>query len=173
VHSNQELAGGIVFLTYILKDLEQRSGGNPFDNRNTIYTRLPNSDAVNDHIARYEADPGALTYLQQFYTPTGRLTRPILAIHTSYDPLVPPSVPSDYSLTAREAGAGQFFVQQYVKHGGHCNFQPAEIERSFTELVAWKKDGKAPKAGWLHVAKEPAAHKKSAIKAGKKPVKKH
>ena len=172
VHSNQELADGIVFLTYILKDLEQRSGGNPFDNRNTIYTRLPASDTVNDHIARYEADPGALTYLQQFYTPTGRLTRPILAIHTSYDPLVPPSVPSDYSLTAREAGAGQFFVQQYVKHGGHCNFQPAEIDRGFSELVAWKKDGKVPKAGWLRIEKQPETHKKPLAKAAKKPVKK-
>jgi pimeloyl-ACP methyl ester carboxylesterase len=173
VHSNQELAGGIVFLTYILKDLEQRSGGNPFDNRNTIYTRLPASDAVNDHIQRYQADPGALTYLQQFYTPTGRLTRPVLAIHTSYDPLVSPSTPSDYFLVAREAGAGQFFVQQYVKHGGHCNIKPAEIERGFMEVVAWKKDGKAPKPGWLHVENEPSAHKKPLHKTTQKPAKKH
>ena len=173
VHSNQDLAGGIVFLTYILKDLEQRSGGNPFDNRNTIYTRLPASDTVNDHIQRYQADPGALTYLQQFYTPTGHLTRPVLAIHTSYDPLVAPSIPSDYFLVAREAGAGQFFVQQYVKHGGHCNIKPAEIERGFTEVVAWKKDGKAPRAGWLRVENEPAAHKKPLHSAIKKPAKKH
>ena len=160
VRSNHELADGIVFLTYILKDLEQRSGGNPFDNRNTIYTRLPASDAVNDHIARYEADPGALAYLQQFYTPSGHLTRPVLAIHTSYDPLVSPAIPSDYFLVAREAGAGQFFVQQYVKHNGHCNIKPAEVDRGFTELVAWKKNGKAPKAGWLRVENEPTGHKK-------------
>ncbi len=172
VHSNPELADGIVFLTYILKDLEQRSGGNPFDNRNTIYTRLPHSDIVNDHIQRYEAEPGALTYLQQFYTPTGHLTRPVLAIHTSYDPLVSPSVPSDYSLVTREAGAGKFFVQQYVKHGGHCNFKPAEIERGFMEVVAWKKDGKTPKAGWLSLENEPAALKRPLKKANQKPARK-
>jgi pimeloyl-ACP methyl ester carboxylesterase len=173
VHSNRELADGIVFLTYILKDLEQRSGGNPFDNRNTIYTRLPASDAVNDRIVRYEADPGALTYLQQFYTPTGKLTRPVLAIHTSYDPLVSPSLPSDYFLLAREAGAGPFFVQQYVKRDGHCNIQPAEVERGFTELVSWKKDAKAPKPGWLRMEPPPATHKKSAVKTPKKTSKKH
>jgi pimeloyl-ACP methyl ester carboxylesterase len=172
VHSNAELADGIVFLTYILKDLEQRSGGNPFDNRNTIYTRLPNGDAVNDHVRRYEADPGTLTYLQQFYTPSGHLTRPVLAIHTSYDPLVPPTIPSDYFLLAREAGAGQFFVQQYVKHGGHCNIQPQEIGHGFNELLAWKKDGKAPKAGWLRMEAPQATHKKSATKTTKRAVKK-
>jgi pimeloyl-ACP methyl ester carboxylesterase len=173
VHSNPELASGIVFGTYVLKDIEQRSGGNPFDNRNTIYTHLPASDKVNDHIARYEAEPGALTYLQQFYTPTGHLTRPLLAIHTSYDPLVSPSIPSDYFLLAREAGAGQFFVQQYVKHDGHCNIKPAEVERGFTELLAWKKDGKVPKAGGLRVEKEPATYKKPSPKAARKSVKKH
>jgi hypothetical protein len=172
VHSNRELADGIVFLTYVLKDLEQRSGGNPFDNRNTIYTRLPATDTVNDRIERYEADPGALTYLQQFYTPTGKLTRPVLAIHTSYDPLVSPAIPSDYFLVAREAGAGQFFIQQYVKHGGHCNIKPNEVERGFTELVAWKKNGKAPKAGWLRVESEPAAHKRPVKKAINRPARK-
>lgn len=173
VHSNQDLARGLVFLTYVLKDIEQRSGGNPFDNHNTIYTRLPASDTVNDHIARYEADPGALTYLQQFYTPTGRLTRPVLAVHTSYDPLVSPEIPSDYFLTAREANSGQFFVQQYVKHGGHCNIKPAEIDRGFNELLAWKKNGEAPKAGWLSVETTPVAHKHSAHKQAKKTAKKH
>jgi pimeloyl-ACP methyl ester carboxylesterase len=173
VHSNRELADGIVFLTYILKDLEQRSGGNPFDNRNTIYTRLPANDMVNDRVARYEAEPGALTYLQQFYTPTGKLTRPVLAIHTSYDPLVSPSIPSDYFLTAREAGAGQFFTQRYVKHNGHCNIRPAEVDRGFAELVAWKKNGRVPKAGWLRTENGNAAHKKLAKKAIMKPAKKH
>lgn len=172
VHTNRDLADGIVFLTYILKDLEQRSGGSPFDNRNTIYTRVPASNAVNDRVERYEAEPGALTYLQQFYTPTGKLTRPVLAIHTSYDPLVSPSIPSDYFLLAREAGAGQFFTQQYVKHDGHCNIKPAEIDRGFSELVAWKKNGKAPKAGWLRSESAPMVHRKPSRKAPLKPVKK-
>jgi hypothetical protein len=167
VHSNKDLASGVMFLTYVLKDIQQRSGGNPFDNRNTIYTRLPASENVNDHIERYLADPGALTYLQQYYTPSGRLTRPVLEIHTTYDPLVSPALPSDYFLTAREAGAGQFFIQQYVKHDGHCNIKPTEIERGFSELLAWKKDGKPPKAGWLQV-KDNATHPASVKKPPKK-----
>ena len=172
VHSNVELAGGIAFLTYTLKDLEQRSGGSPFDNRNTIYSRLPHGDTVNDHVTRYQADPGAIAYLQQYYTPTGRLTRPVLAIHTVYDPLVSPSLPSDYFLLARQAGAGQFFVQQYVKHDGHCVFSPEEVERGFTELIAWKKDGKVPASGWLRV-EQPSVTRKPVKRMPKKSMRKH
>lgn len=36
IRTNKELAGTVVFFTYILMDLEQRGGGNPFDNRNII-----------------------------------------------------------------------------------------------------------------------------------------
>src|SRR5262249_34077680 len=71
IHSNAEVAGWISFATYILKDLQQRSGGNPFDNRNTIYTNAGDDAKVNDGVARYSADPGTLAYLQKFYTPTG------------------------------------------------------------------------------------------------------
>ena len=97
----------------------------------------------------------------------------MLAIHTSYDPVVSPAIPSDYFLTVREAGAGQYFVQQYVKRGGHCNIKASEVERGFTELLAWKKNAKAPKAGWLRVESESPDQKKLEKKAMKKPAKKH
>ena len=35
--NDKDLASDMVFSTYILKDFQQRGGGNPFDNRNTIY----------------------------------------------------------------------------------------------------------------------------------------
>jgi len=144
------IAGGIVFLTLVLKDLEQRSGGNPFDNRDTIYNGTPDDNAVNDNVKRYRADPEALEYLKRFYTPTGQLTRPMLAIHTSYDPLVSPSMPAAYALLTREAERGDLFVQQYVKHEGHCKITPGETEKGFAELRQWKETGKVPTAGWLH-----------------------
>ena len=37
IRNNKELAATLVFFTYILKDLQERSGGNPFDNRSIIY----------------------------------------------------------------------------------------------------------------------------------------
>lgn len=147
LHNNKDLSGDLLFGTWVLKDSERRAGGNPFDNRNTIYTGTPDDNTLNDGVKRYAADPGALAYLQRYYTPTGRLTRPILAIHTTYDPLVPPSAPSNYALRARSAGAGDFFVVQYVKRDGHCNITPEEIDRGFTELRQWGEKGTKPSSG--------------------------
>jgi len=149
LHNNNDLTGDLLFGTWVLKDIERRAGGNPFDNRDTIYTGTFDDDALNDGVKRYAAGPGALAYLQRYYTPTGRLTRPVLAIHTTYDPLVPPFVPSNYALLARTAGAGDSFVVQYVKHDGHCNITPEEIDRGFSELRQWKSSGVKPPAGGL------------------------
>jgi pimeloyl-ACP methyl ester carboxylesterase len=149
VHADRDLAGLVVFLTFILKDIEQRAGGNPFDNRNTIYTGSADDDALNDGVQRYAPDPGTLAYLQRYAALTGHLTRPVLAIHTTYDPLVPPEIPSEYSLKTREAGAGDLFVQQYVKHGGHCHITAEETAKGFQELKRWKNARQTPKAGWL------------------------
>ena len=149
-HTNRDVAGWMVFATYILKDLEQRSGGNPFDNRNTIYVNADDDNALNDGVGRYPADPGAPDYLRKFYTPTGDLRRPLLAIHTTYDPIVPAWVPDSYGLLVRQTGHADHFVQQYVKRDGHCAISPEESARGFSQLRAWKAGGPPPPSGWNH-----------------------
>jgi hypothetical protein len=113
--------------------LQQRGGGNPFDNRSTIYSGTPDDNALNDGVARYASAPRAAEYVRTYYTATGHLTRPMLAIHTTYDPLVPPWVPNNYALLAESAGSGDLFVQQYVKHDGHCAINGAETARGLME----------------------------------------
>ena len=147
IHTNKELAGTVVFFTYILMDLEQRGGGNPFDNRNFIYSGTPDDNALNDGVKRYASSPRAIEYLHTYYTPTGHLTRPMLAIHTTYDPLVPPWIPNAYSVLTESMGTKNLFVQQYVKHDGHCAINNAEVSRGFEELRAWKNRGVRPAAG--------------------------
>jgi pimeloyl-ACP methyl ester carboxylesterase len=147
IHTNKEVAATTVFFTYILMDLEQRGGGNPFDNRNIVYSGTPDDNALNDGVKRYAANPRATEYLHTYYTPTGRLTRPMLAIHTTYDPLVPPWVPNAYSLLTEQMGTKNLFVQQYVKHDGHCAINNTEVARGFAELREWKTRGVRPPAG--------------------------
>jgi len=150
LRTNKELAGNLVFWTYQIMDLEKRGGGNPFDNRNTIYQGVPDNNAVNDGVARYAADPRSAEYLRTFYTPTGRLTRPMLAVHTTYDPLVPTWVPSTYAVLAQNAGSQDRFVLQYVKHDGHCQILQEEIGRAFQKLKRWKDGGEKPPSGLNH-----------------------
>lgn len=147
IKTNRDLAGVLSFLTYVVKEITQRAGGNPFDNRNVIYHHTDDDNAVNAAVKRYVADPKALEYLRTYYTPTGRLTRPMLAIHTSYDPLVPTWVPNTYQSIADQAGTSHLFVQQYVKRDGHCTITPQEISKGFLQLREWKSRGLRPKAG--------------------------
>jgi hypothetical protein len=149
LRTNKELAATTVFFTYILMDLEQRSGGNPFDNRNIIYSGTPDDNAPNDGVKRYVANPRSTEYLRTYYTPTERLTRPMLAVHTTYDPLVPPWIPNAYSLLTEQMGTKSLFVQQYVKHDGHCAINNTEVGCAFTELREWKTRGVRPPAGAL------------------------
>ncbi len=151
--SNKDMAGVLTFITNMLRELQERSGGNPFDNRNTIYNGTPDDNALNDGIQRYAADPKAAAYLRTYYTPSGRVTKPMLAVHTSYDPLVPVWIPNTYSALAEQAGSAPNFVQQYVKHDGHCTILPNEVAKAFSELREWKSSGVRPVGGELKVAR--------------------
>ena len=144
IKTDKELAATAAFFTYILKDLQERSGGNPFDNRNTIYEGTEEDNALNDGVKRYAADPPAAEYVRRFYTPTGRIARHMLHLHTTYDPLVPSWTPNMYTKIVQDAGREELFAQRYVKRDGHCTMLPAEVERGFADLREWKRTGKRP-----------------------------
>ncbi len=147
IRKNEELAGVVTFWTFILMDLQQRSGGNPFDNRDTIYEGSPDDDALNDGVKRYAADPGAESFLRANYTPSGRLGGPMLHLANTYDPLVPPWVPNTYADLAERANNEELFVQQYVKTPGHCRISPEEVASGFGQLRKWVEAGERPTPG--------------------------
>jgi hypothetical protein len=154
VHTDAELAYNMAYFTFVIGDMEHRAGGNPFDNRNTIYsgTNAANSFGdyeLNDNVRRYIAQTKARAYLVRHYTPSGRLGRPMLALHTIYDPIVPAAQLALYGHQVQAAGFGDNLVQQYVHRDGHCNLTPDEIGDAFDELVAWTHGGTRPTPGLL------------------------
>jgi hypothetical protein len=68
----------------------------------------------------------------------------MLALHTTYDPLIPPSFVNYYAPIAAAAGARQNYTQRFVKGAGHCAFQPEDIWSAFSDLVEWRKTGRRP-----------------------------
>ena len=50
--------------------------------------------------------------LRTDYVPTGGLSRPMLAVHATYDPLAPAWIPSSYDVPAQNAGSADLFVLQ-------------------------------------------------------------
>ncbi len=149
IHTNRGLADVLVFNTFAILDLRRKAGGNPFDNRNLIYTGTTDDNALNARVRRYSADAGALKYVAEFGSPSGDLKRPLLALHTSYDPLVPASTAGYYDELTRRLGFGERFVQQYVNRDGHCNFLPEQVGFAFDELAHWASIGARPAAGRL------------------------
>lgn len=146
-HTNHELAANLDLFTFILGELRKRWGGNPFDNRDTIYSGTGDDVAVNDGVRRYAADEGARALAIRDYTPTGRLERPLLAIRAVYDPMIVGYASDRYAEISQLAGRGDHFAQQYVRRDGHGEFLPAEIRSAFEELRRWRKTGERPKPG--------------------------
>jgi pimeloyl-ACP methyl ester carboxylesterase len=102
---------------------------------------------VNDSVPRYAAVPEALGYLRRYYTPTGVIKDPVLAVHTTYDAGVPPSFPSSYAVTTALKGNEKLFVQQHVCADGHCRIDPVSTGRAFDELRKWVATGVPPEPG--------------------------
>ena len=154
LHTDVELAWLMDYFTFNIADMQKRSHGNPFDNRNYLYTGTSSSSSagdfdLNDKVRRFAASPQARGYLVRHYTPDGHLGRPMLALHTLYDPIVPPNSLSLYAHEVEVAGAAQNFVQQYVHRDGHCSLSEDEIGRAFDELVQWTHRGERPAPGLL------------------------
>lgn len=141
------LPGVIASITYDIGEMQQRTHGNPFGNADLVYTGAADDFALNDGVKRYQPEPRAAAYLSRWYTPSGKLTRPLLALHDSDDPLVVASTAFEYSLLARRAGHGANFVQQYVNASGHCVFTPQQVKQAFDELETWTGKGTRPTAG--------------------------
>ncbi len=74
-------------------------GGNPYFNRangddwQNIYKSFPLDPTLNLAyplgVARFEADPAALANIQKYYQTQGSLSRPLVIMHTTGDPIVP------------------------------------------------------------------------------------
>ncbi len=154
--TTEDLADGEVFGTFILRDFEQKIGASIVDNRAFLYAGGPDDNALNDGVKRYTASDAALAYLKTWYTPSGVLLKPTLAVHTTYDPIIPADSVRLYADQVQRAGSSGNFVQQYVKHDGHCHITGAETAKALDELIQWKHTGVRPEGGAVPV---PASEK--------------
>jgi len=150
----EDLADNVVFSTYIHRDLEQKLGVSVLENADTIYAGGPDDNALNDGVKRYSAPAAALAYLKTWYTPTGLLLKPTLAVHTTYDPIIPANTVAYYADAVGRAGSTDEFVQQYVKHDGHCSIKGPEMAAALGELIRWKRAGVRPAPGIVPVREQ-------------------
>jgi pimeloyl-ACP methyl ester carboxylesterase len=150
--TKEDLASGIVFSTFIERDFEQKLGAPVLNNANYLYAGGPDDNALNEHVKRYTASPDILAYLKTWYTPTGVLLKPTLAVHTTYDPIIPSDSVRLYADEVQSTGSSANFVQQFVKADGHCNIDGPQTLSALDELIHWKHTGEKPAPGLLPVS---------------------
>ncbi len=141
------IPGVIGFWSEILRELTARTGGNAFDNRNTVYAGSEDDARLNREIPRHAADRGAVEYLRRWVTVTGRISDPVVAVHTFVDQLVPVESVRHMEQLAQLAGTTDLFVQLYVDRVGHCAFNAEETLEALTRLDRWVRTGERPPPG--------------------------
>ncbi|RMG60422.1 MAG: hypothetical protein D6713_02965 [Deltaproteobacteria bacterium] len=126
------LLGYSIFAT---NDLQETAGGNPYGNRFRLYWGSDDDAALNRGVERVSADRRARKYLRRFYKPTGILARPLVALHTTMDDLVPFDHEIIYLFRTFLSGSRNLFTLIPVNRFGHCAFEPQEVFSAFALMV--------------------------------------
>jgi pimeloyl-ACP methyl ester carboxylesterase len=119
-----------------------RLGGVPFDNRHRWYVGSLNDLKLNREAQRFQADAAALTALTHYET-SGRVTKPLVTLHTTGDEIIPFWHQTLYWGKTVAALSGQNVIQVPVFRYGHCNFTTEESLAAFGLLV-WRVTGELP-----------------------------
>jgi pimeloyl-ACP methyl ester carboxylesterase len=81
------------------------------------------------------ADPSAVDYLAHNISFNGRISIPVLTMHTTGDGLVVPENEQAYAQVVRSAGNSRLLRQIFVGRAGHCAFTPAETITAVQALL--------------------------------------
>jgi len=136
-------------------DVEQSAGGNPSWNKGVNYRKLL-SESVNEtqvrnlyrhagldlrddldqltRSAAITADPGAVQWMQRTSTLSGKITVPVLSMHTTDDQLAPVQFQEEYAEDVQQNGRASLLRRVFVDHPGHCTYTTAELLAAITTI---------------------------------------
>jgi hypothetical protein len=101
---------------------------------------------------RISADPGAVEYMRQHYTPTADPNVPLLAVQAFGDGTTSPSLQRVYA----EHAPPKMMDSLYVERAGHCSFTAEETLDSVKRLESRLASGKWPALSAPFAPHEPA-----------------
>jgi alpha-beta hydrolase superfamily lysophospholipase len=123
----------ITLLWYNVKatnDAVQELHGRMYDNRGKVYFGSDDDAKLNRDVRRFSADAAAVQEMRRYQT-SGRLSVPLVTLHTTSDPEVPYFHEPLYKLKA----PGLPHVDIPVLKPGHCNFSAWDALSSFLVLT--------------------------------------
>jgi pimeloyl-ACP methyl ester carboxylesterase len=138
------LAGGLMTRYGVLRELQQRAGGFPVDNREVRYTGMGEDAAFNAGVRRYQGDPAAMAYAARNAALTGAAPRPVVLLDNQADPTIPTEVSRRYAALATAKGQGANVLVLPAQGQGHCEFTAEQNAQAFAKLVSWVDSGTRP-----------------------------
>lgn len=136
-------------------DATAKMGGNPVGNRVKHYRGSADDAALNAAIPRFSPDPRAWLNVQP-YESSGRLTRPLITLHTTGDEVIPFWHEQLYHAKNLGSGTAAFLKIIPVKRYGHCEFELEEVLAAVVRLVAETRPYLIDPAIFVPTAKAPA-----------------
>ena len=133
-NTGEAVLSALWYNVFATNDAMATLGGNPFDNRTRWYSGSLNDFLLNLRVARFTADPAALSAMSAYQT-SGQLKRPLVTLHTAWDPVVPAWQESLYAEKAARAGKSHLLVRYPVLRFGHCAFNEGEVLIAFLTMV--------------------------------------
>ena len=107
--------------------------GQPFDNHDTQYL----DPYLNQGVQRFTADGKALKIINIIYQTSGKLSTPLVTMHTTLDPIVPAWHETLYGKKVlANKGSAAHYLNISVERYGHCNFTSGEVLGAFSWLVS-------------------------------------
>ncbi len=148
------------FATGVRAELEHRAGG-PIssnigrkyelsaDDKLYLWTEFginanPLLAQMNLPANKYAADRNARNYVEHYVNPSGRITRPVITMHTSGDALAIPSHEDAYRKQVEARGNLDLLVQQYASGIAHCAFTPDQDLAAIDAMMYWLDTGIRP-----------------------------
>jgi pimeloyl-ACP methyl ester carboxylesterase len=120
---------------FATNDGVRKLGGQPFDNQDRTYTGSDNDTLLNQGVQRISGDQAALDEIATHYQTTGKLSVPLVTLHTTGDEVVPYRHATLYR--AKTISAGNSLLHRHIevdKHG-HCAFSFQDINDAFDALL--------------------------------------
>lgn len=134
-----DLAFALMFRYLILRELIDRSGGFPLDNREVRYAERVGVPDIDARVRRYRADSVAAAYLRTHFDLQGKPDAPVLILSNRYDPTVPAPFSARYAELAKASGRSERVYTLPPEGESHCAFDREAVDRAFQTLQDWAR----------------------------------
>jgi len=142
----RSLVSHMSWATVLFQDITQRmlGGMSPFSNLGVKYAGSDDDEALNSAVARFAADPAAVTEFARDGDATGKIPVPVLTVHAINDPTAFVELESEYRERVARAGRLDHLVQTFTREAVHSYLSSAEYAALLQALVGWIDSGEKP-----------------------------